>query len=268
LRNAVMNKSEFFETGWCRSRYDAKLAHWVSGALPYARKAIAARENSQWLRCGGTWHAGINALPNRSDGSIGSNFKLEGRMIRFIHQALGLEAFEWDRAQVSVCFPGYPRPMRGESESAFQYRRNRDAAHIDGLLPEGSNRRRHLREFHGFILGIPIVEYSAGASPCVVWQGSHKIVRETFFHAYAGTAPQDWGEVDITETYHELRRQIFERCERIEIQARPGQAYLIHRLALHGVAPWQSGARATEDGRMICYFRPEIGGPEEWLGSP
>ena len=57
-----MNKSEFFETSWCRFKYDAKLAHWTSTALPYARKAIAARENSQWLRCGDTWHAGINAL--------------------------------------------------------------------------------------------------------------------------------------------------------------------------------------------------------------
>ena len=263
-----MNKSEFFETSWCRFKYDAKLAHWVSTALPYARKAIAARENSQWLRCGDTWHAGINALPNRIDGSIGSSGELQGRVVNFVHQMLGLDSFEWDRAQVSVCYPGYPKPMNGESEAAYLYRQNRDAAHIDGLLPEGPDRRRHLREFHGFILGIPMLEYSAGASPCVVWQGSHEIVRQAFLREFEGIAAEDWGEVDVTEIYHELRKQIFEHCERIEIYAQPGQAYLIHRLALHGMAPWQTGASATEDGRMICYFRPEIGGTEEWLGGP
>jgi len=263
-----MNKSEFFETGWCRFKYDTKLAHWTSAALPYARKAIAARENSQWLRCGDTWHAGINVLPNRIDGSIGSSGELQGRAFSFIHQMLGLNTVEWDRAQVSVCYPGYPKPMNGESEAAYLYRQNRDAAHIDGLLPEGPDRHRHLREFHGFILGIPMLEYSAGASPCVVWQGSHEIVRQTFLREFEGIAAEDWGEVDVTETYHQLRKQIFEHCERIEIYAQPGQAYLIHRLALHGMAPWQTGAAATEGGRMICYFRPDIGGVKEWLGSP
>jgi len=263
-----MNKSEFFETGWCQFKYDANLAHWVSQVLPHARKAIAAPENSQWLRCGGTWHAGVHVLPNRNDGSVGSSAKLQARVVSFIHQSLGFEVLEWDRAQVSVCYPGYPQPMESESDTAFVYRRDRDAAHVDGLLPEGPNRRRHLREYHGFILGIPLVDYSNAASPFVVWQGSHEIVRQTFVRAFEGLAVSEWGELDVTEVYHEARRQIFQRCARVEIQAKPGQAYLVHRLALHGIAPWQSGADASEDGRMVCYFRPETGGAEEWLYRP
>ncbi len=61
-----MNKSEFFETGWCLFNYDRQLANWVGQALPFARQAIKADENIRWLRCGGTWQAGVNALPNRS----------------------------------------------------------------------------------------------------------------------------------------------------------------------------------------------------------
>jgi hypothetical protein len=158
--------------------------------------------------------------------------------------------------------------MDSESEAAFVYRRDRDAAHVDGLLPEGPNRRRHLREYHGFILGIPLVEYSKAASPLVVWQGSHEIMRQTFMRAFEGLAASEWGDLDVTEVYHEARRQVFQSCSRVEIQAKPGQAYLVHRLALHGIAPWQPGADATEDGRMVCYFRPEIGGAEEWLYRP
>jgi len=42
----------------------------------------------------------------------------------------------------------------------------------------------------------------------------------------------------------------------------------VHRLALHGIAPWAEGATAGPDGRMIAYFRPEAGGPAGWLGAP
>ncbi len=263
-----MNKSEFFETGWCLFNYDRQLANWVRQALPFARQAILADENIRWLRCGGTWQAGVNALTNRADGSLGSGSEIRAAVIDFIHVSLALAPFDWDRAQVSVCYPGYPQPMDDESEVAFVYRRDRDAAHVDGLLPEGPDRRRHLREYHGFILGIPMVEYSKGASPFVVWPGSHEIVRQYFMRAFEGIHPSEWGDLDVTEIYHECRRAVFKSCARVEILAGPGQAYLVHRLALHGIAPWQPGADATEDGRMICYFRPETSGPEGWLFNP
>ena len=263
-----MNKSLFFEKGWCRFQFDETLIQWIAHALPCARETIAAEENAQWLRCGGTWFAGVNLLPNAADGSVCGSDALQGKASDFIRQALGLDNFDWDRAQLSVCYPGYPQPMPNETEAAYGYRRDRDAAHVDGFLAEGPDRRRHLREYHGFILGIPMVEFDAGASPFVVWEGSHEMIRTTFAEQFRGVPVEQWGEIDITGVYHQVRRKIFGLCERVEIHAIPGEAYLIHRLALHGVAPWQGIASAASDGRMICYFRPETGGPESWLLSP
>jgi len=263
-----MNKSHLFEKGWCRFQFDETLMQWIAHALPCARETVAAEENAQWLRCGGTWFAGVNLLPNAADGSVCGSDALQGKASDFIRQALGLDNFDWDRAQLSVCYPGYPQPMPGETKAAYGYRRDRDAAHVDGFLAEGPDRRRHLREYHGFILGIPMVEFNAGASPFVVWEGSHEVIRTTFTEQFRGVPVEQWGEIDITGVYHQVRRKIFGLCKRVEIHARPGEAYLVHRLALHGVAPWQGIASATPDGRMICYFRPETGGPESWLLSP
>ncbi len=75
--------------------------------------------------------------------------------------------------------------MAGESPAKTRYRRERDAAHVDGLLPEGEERRRHLREHHGFILGLPMVEFDREASPFVVWEGSHEIMRDIFAARFA-----------------------------------------------------------------------------------
>jgi len=145
----------------------------------------------------------------------------------------------------------------------FGFRRDRDAAHVDGLLPEGPKRRRHLREAHGFVLGLPLNATSAQASPMVVWEGSHLLMRAAFEAALKGVDPADWGEVDLTDIYQETRRTCFETCKRVEIHATPGEAYLVHRLALHGVAPW--GAGAADAGRMIAYFRPELRCVAQWL---
>ena len=46
----------------------------------------------------------------------------------------------YHKAQLSVIFPGYPKPRIGDSEAAFEYRRKRDAAHVDGLLPIGEEK--------------------------------------------------------------------------------------------------------------------------------
>ena len=113
-------------------------------------------------------------MPNDIHGAVGDSGPLQGKAVDFIRDELGLDGFEWDIGQISICYPGYPQPMTGESEAAFRFRRDRDAAHVDGLLPEGPQRRRHLREHHGFILGIPLVAFSEDASPFVVWEGSHK----------------------------------------------------------------------------------------------
>jgi hypothetical protein len=80
--------------------------------------------------------------------------------------------------------------------------------------------------------------------------------------------PNQWGEEDVTQDYHQMRRAVFANCKRVEIAARPGEAFIAHRLTVHGVAPWAESATAGEDGRMICYFRPIVGGPMQWLTAP
>lgn len=260
--------SQFFELGWCRFEADPVLFDWVHAAIEPARATLRDPLNKKWHRYQNTWFAGVNVLPNDVNAAVAGSGPLQGPAVDFIASELGLNDFAWDQAQVSVCFPGYPQPMDGESEAKARYRRERDAAHLDGLLPEGPERRRHLREHHGFVLGIPMVEFDPGASPFVIWEGSHEIIRETFTRRFSGLEPRHWGDEDVTDLYQQVRREIFESCRRVEIHARPGEAYLAHRLSLHGMAPWQDGARAGPDGRMICYFRPNTFGPYDWLHQP
>lgn len=260
--------THFFDRGWCRFEQDPLLLDWIRAALEAARATLADPRHARWHRYQDTWFAGVNALPNDRDGAVAGSGPLRGMAVEFIADQLGLAGFAWDRAQVSVCYPDYPQPAANESEGKARYRRERDAAHLDGLLPEGPGRRRHLREHHGFILGIPMVEFDADASPFVVWEGSHEVIRETFSRCFADLAPERWGDEDVTEVYHRVREDIFKRCNRVEIHAIPGQAYLAHRLSLHGMAPWSDDAGAGPDGRMICYFRPNTFGPYDWLHQP
>ena len=79
----------------------------------------------------------------------------------------------------------------------------------------------------------------------------------------------EWPDADLTEVYQAARREAFETCARVTLPTRPGTAYLVHRLALHGVAPWGHGATAPPEGRMIAYFRPEFPtGTRDWLEAP
>jgi hypothetical protein len=259
---------QFFSHGWCRFERDPLLLQWAEAALAPARAARQDPAQAKWLRYQGTWFAGVNALANDASGAVGGSGALRGRAVDFIAAELGLAGFDWDRAQLSICYPGYPRPMAGESPARTRYRRERDAAHVDGLLREGPRQRRHLREHHGFILGIPLVEFDAAAAPFVVWEGSHEIMRTSFAERFAGIGPELWGEEDITDVYHAARERVFSSCARVEIHARPGEAFLAHRLLLHGMAPWGEGARAAPDGRMICYFRPATFDPWRWLNDP
>ena len=71
--------------------------------------------------------------------------------------------------------------------------------------------------------------------------------------------------MDVTEIYQAARREVFDTCPRILLHGPPGTVSLVHRLALHGVAPWMPGADAREEGRMIAYFRPPMrGGVAAW----
>ncbi len=205
-------------------------------------------------RHGGTWCVGVDALPNAPDGSV-NGVPLTGAWQTHVEPPAS-----WHRAQLSVVFPGYPGKDADESDAAHRYRRLRDAAHVDGLLPEGPARRRHLREPHGFVLGLPL--NAVRASPLVVWEGSHLIMRSAFRQAFQGVAPETYGDVDVTDAYQAARREVFATCARRPIHAEPGQSILLHRHLLHGVAPWDGPDDG--EGRMIAYFRPLVP-PGRWL---
>lgn len=255
---------DFWAKGWVKFPFDPVLAEWVGQVLPAARQSVSAPEHAEWLDCEGTWFIGVDALPNDETGRVGASKPLSGMAMDFIASHLG--SLPLHPGQVSIIYPGYPRPRKGESEAAGRYRRNRDAAHVDGLRPMGPDRRRRVDEPHAWILGIPLSDASPDASPMVLWEGSHIPMGQAFRAAFADQSQTDLSQVDITDIYQAARREVFETCPRIELPAKPGEAYLLHRHCLHGVAPWPDGATAGPDGRMIAYFRPECAnGVAEWI---
>jgi len=264
-------EEQFFARGWCRFPFDPAVAEWAAAARPVAEETLHDPDlRARWLRCGGTWFAGVNALPNDADGAVPGRAvpPLSGAAVDFVGHVLGFGDIAWDRAQVSICFPGYPQPWEGESDAAFRFRRDRDAAHVDGLR-RFDGRRRRLGEGHAFILGLPLTETPPEAAPFTVYEGSHELMRRAFRDRFAGIAPADWPAEDITEAYVAARALAFETCPRVAVHARPGEAYVAHRLVLHGVAPW--GAAGGDGPRAITYFRPEIPGPDRlarWLSAP
>jgi len=252
----------FDALGWQRFAPEGTLKNWIDHAAPFAREAAQdTSQHSDWLRCGGTWFVGVDALPNDTLGRIGDGPALVGSALDFATDREG--NLPLHRAQVSVIYPGYPKPMLGESDAAFRFRRDRDAAHVDGLLPVGPDKRRYLQEPHAYVLGIPL--NASTASPMVVWEGSHKIMRDAFTSALAKVDPANWHTIDLTDTYQAARRRCFETCARREISVPLGGSYLIHRLALHGVAAWKDTDTAPTQGRMIAYFRPELSDIRHWL---
>ena len=253
----------FAVRGWQRWRCDRTMVDWVRAArLIGIEAAEDPALRAQWLQCGGTWFVGVDVLPNGPDGSLGG-VPLKGAVIDALAPLPALH-----RAQLSITYPGYPRPREGESEAAFRYRQRRDAAHVDGVTADGPEKRRRITEPHAFILGLPLTQCDAAASPLVVWEGSHEVMRAAFREALASHDPAEWSSVDVTEAYQAARRTVFETCERVPLCARPGEALLLHRLVLHGVAPWAEGAKAPAEGRMIAYFRPRMtGGVSAWLDA-
>ncbi|MBT7907022.1 MAG: hypothetical protein HN582_05965 [Marinovum sp.] len=251
----------FTTKGWRRFSYDPAIAAWAQAALRQAKAVVAQPEmRKKWLQCQGTWFVGVDALASDGQGALGG-VSLAGEVIDWLSE---IDYLPFHPAQLSVIYPGYPKPRIGDTEAGFRYRKNRDAAHVDGLLAVGPERRRMLKEPHAFILGLPLNSCSPAASPMVVWEGSHLIIAEVFQKAFVGIDAASWAEVDVTAVYQAARRQVFERCKRVLVHAAPGEAYVVHRLALHGVAPWQSGADAPEEGRMIAYFRPELETKSLW----
>lgn len=242
--------------GWQRLGPDPMVRAWADAARKVALGVLAASKE-QW-RSGGTWFVGVDALPNGPDGSIHGT--------AFPWNALPLRPEPLHPAQLSVIRSGYPQPSPEESPAAFAYRRDRDAAHLDGLLPIGPLKLRMVKEPHAWILGLPLND--APAAPLTVWEGSHEVLRAALFAALRPHPPETWGEVDLTEAYQTARRIVFATCARREVPVQPGEATLLHRLTLHGVAAWRPGDHAPPEGRMIAYLRPMLPSVAAWLAAP
>ena len=257
----------FLRDGFLCFPAEAASLAWASHARPLAAAAARDPAHAHWLRCGGTWFVGVDALPNDTAGTVDGGPPLAGAAADFVRDGLGLR-LPLHRAQVSVCYPGYPQPSAEESAAAYDFRRRRDAAHVDGLLAEGPAKRRFLKEPHAYILGITLTDQSADAAPLTVWKGSHHIMKAMFAAAFAGHAPETWRDIDVTDAYQEARRLVFANCERIALPSSPGEAVLVHRHLVHGVAPWGEAATGAAEGRMIAYFRPEFANIGEWLDRP
>lgn len=230
------------------------IAAWAAAARPIGEAAVAT--STEGWRCGGTWFVGLDALPNGPDGAVDG--------IPFPWPELGLAPEALHPAQLSVTRAGYPRQGAEETEAAFRFRLNRDAAHLDGLLPIGPDKRRMVKEPHGWIVGLPLNRADAGAAPLVIWEGSQQIIGAALRAALAHCdgPPEDQ---DITEVYQAARRQVFDTCPRIELPGEPGTAVILHRHLIHGVAPWRDGATADLPGRMVAYFRPLLPSVADWL---
>lgn len=239
--------------GWLRFGFDPRVARWAKAAAVAAERVLVDPTLAQWYRHQRTWFVGVDALPNGPDGAIG------GVPLAGPWDVTG----PWHRAQLSVVYEGYPKRDAGESAAAHGFRIRRCAAHLDGLLAEGPDKRRFLREPHAFVLGIALNAVPEGAAPLVVWEGSHEVIRAAFADMFAGVAPKDWADVDVTDGYKAARARVFETCPKVEVPLQPGEAVLVHRLAVHGVAPWGAGAGAGD--RRIAYFRPLLDDPAEWL---
>ena len=243
------------------------MVQWVDAAMQPALAAIRDPvKRDAWLRHGGTWFAGVDLLDNDEVGRVGDGPPVAGRALAAAQAVCGPLALH--RAQLSVTYPGYPARDVGDSDAAHRYRLTRDAAHLDGLLPEGRDKRRHLREPHGYILGVALTGAGAGAAPLVVYEGSHHVMRAAFSECFSAYAPKDWGDLDVTDTYQTARRHCFEHCARVEITLDAGQSVLVHRMALHGIAPWAEGVQAGPDGRIMAYLRPVLPDIADWLSLP
>lgn len=254
----------WLDRGWQVFDAEPDVTRWLDVVGPEAlRIGEGARRNGD-LRHGGTWFVGVDALPNGADGAVAGGPPLAGCALSTARGVTG--DLPLHRAQVSVTFPGYPRRDPDESDASHRFRLRRDAAHLDGLLPIGPDRRRHLREPHAFILGIAATPAPPDAAPLVVWEKSHHLIREAFAAAYEGVPPEAWRDVDVTDVYTNVRRAVFERCPRRAVSLGRGQSVLLHRLAIHGVAPW--GAGTAQSARAILYFRPRLSDPAQWLGLP
>lgn len=253
--------NEFERKGWIKFEFDQHLEHWAKTANSEINLKLRNKEFLQnGLTCQGTWFVGVEALENDPDGS------LNGVPLRGPFKSL-MESYKTctlHLAQVSIIFQGYPKPRGQESQSSFNFRLKRDAAHVDGLIAETPGGPRRLKEPHAYVLGIPINQAPENASPMVVWEGSHHLMSSAFKRFFSNQNLSEWENLDIREIYFETRKEVFRKCKRIVLHANVGESYMIHRHCLHGISPWDPKTVSFSEGRKIVYFRPELEKLADW----
>jgi len=253
--------NDFEHKGWVKFKFDERVVRWANAAnLKITSKLKNKEIFDNNLTCQGTWFVGVDALENDTDGALGE-ISLSGPFESLMKhtETRGLHA-----AQVSIIFEGYPKPRDQESESSFNFRLKRDAAHVDGLIADFPGGPRKLKEPHAYVLGIPLNQAPKGASPVVVWEGSHHLISKAFKRFFMNKNPEEWADLDVREVYKQTRKSIFEKCKRRVLHANLGECYMIHRLCLHGISTWDSEIKNFNEGRKIAYFRPELQHLARW----
>jgi hypothetical protein len=259
---ATILAERFLRDGWVVLPQDARVCDWVKSAVLQAHAVLADPDlRETWLRHDQTWFAGVDAFPNAPDGSI-SGVRLAG-----LWEDLIRLPDRWHQGQLSVIYPGYPGRDPQENEAAHRFRRDRDAAHLDGLLAVGPDKRRFLREPHAFILGLPLGPVTTEAGAFVVWDQSHRLIAQVFREAFAGVEPAHHHMLDLTDVYQAARKRVFAELPRRVVVAAPGEAILVHRMAIHGSAPWPGPRKPESEGRMIVWFRPVLPSVADWLSD-
>lgn len=250
--------------GWTGFAPESCVEEWALAVAPVAEDLSVDPAHKHRWRCGGTWFTGTNTLPNDENGALPKREvpPLTGEAVEFARALYG--DFAFDKAQLSIVTSGYPAKGEEESEAALRYRVKRCAAHVDGPELIMPGRRRKICETHGFVLGLPLSNATVDHAPFVVWEGSHEVMRAAFRGALDGHDPDVWRALDITDAYVAARMTVFETCRTVELAPGLGAAYVIHPLALHGVAPWRGGPGPS---RAVAYFRPDTfgGDPVRWL---
>lgn len=238
--------------------HDPRTLAWAQAAREAACRVARdpAWQGPDNLRHGKTWFVGVDALPNGADGRIGG-VPLAGPWQAHVPD-LPLHP-----AQLSMVYAGYPAQDAGESDANHRYRRDRAAAHVDGLLPVGPARRRFACEYHAYILALPLNDMAQ--APTVVWPKSQRIMQAALRAAIGDNDP---AQVDITEAYIAARKQVFASGDPVPLRLRPGQSALLHPFVLHGTQAWGNAPDPAGAGRMIAFFRPECaGGAADWLAT-
>lgn len=207
---------------------------------------------AKWLRHGGTWFVGVDALPTKGDGSI-HGVPLAGAWRTAVPQGT-----HWHRAQLSVTYAGYPMQDEADTDTAHRFRLRRFSGHVDGLHLE--NGRRIVRELHGFILGVPL--NATLACPLMIWPRSHDGIGAGLRKTIGNRDPRG---IDVTDAYVAARREVFDTITPVPVTASPGQVILLHRHLVHGIAPHDANVAMPEEGRMVAYFRPEVSNPHDWM---